>query len=39
MKNWGHIVRKDLMTRMREARAKPMRDHEKLGPYSKLRTL
>ena len=31
--------REDLITRMREARAKPMRDHEKLGPYSKFRTL
>ena len=39
MKNWGDIVREDLITRMREARVKPMRDHEKFGPYGKLRTL
>ena len=39
MKNWGHILREDLITRMREAQMKPMRDHEKLGPYNKLQTL
>ena len=36
MKNWGHIVREDLITRMQEVQA---RDHEKLGSYSKLQTL
>ena len=29
-------TREDLITRMHEAQVKPMRDHEKLGPYSKL---
>ena len=31
--------KENLITRIREAWAKPMRDHEKLGPYSKLQTL
>ena len=31
--------REDLITRMRKAWVKPMRDHEKLGSYGKLQTL
>ena len=31
--------RKDLITMICEAQVKPIREHEKLGPYSKLWTL
>ena len=33
MKNWGHIVREDPITRMCEAQVKPIKDHEKFGSY------